>query len=240
VTLSAPGDASGRIFIVAASGGNGDNAGGKGGTVSGVTATGHEVNAVAGGGGDGVAGNAPGGAGGAISGLALNVNGFARLIRAGDGGSAAGTGLPGAGGSISGVTVSGSGAIGYDLGSFAVSFAPADMGGLVVGLSDDPARNGSINGVTATSIAALLAGAPAANAISASSAVNAIAGLLVSGHLGADVNSSLTPTDSTSATWAGFADPNNLVDGIVIIRNIAANLAAVQARMIAPGFLFAV
>ena len=107
------------------------------------------------------------------------------------------------------------------------------MGGLIVGLGGsvngvfDSIRNGSINSVTATRIAAILAGAQAEDNVTAFNAVKSITGLSAS-HIGADVDGDrqFDWIENTS-TQVGFQLPGAPTttdtddvprDGIVIVK----------------------
>lgn len=144
------------------------SAGGNGGAVSGVTGKIGQLLVVGQRGGDA---DGKGGVGGSVSGVNLSeVTNFVQFIAGGTGGNALDSlGTPGRGGNIAAVKVAG------DVGNFAATFNldPAatmasgtpGMGGLVAGQAGarsgediDPRLNGSITGVSATRIAAILAG----------------------------------------------------------------------------------
>jgi hypothetical protein len=135
-------------------------------------------------------------------------------------------------GSITGLTVLGSGVIG------APGAGYLQNQGMHTGISTDPAKNGSVTNVIANAISFIIAGSPAANAITAANAVNVIAGITAK-RIGTDLNSNFIVTDN-SGTWTGPGDTGSLLDGVVIVKNTPANLAALYGKVIAAGFLFAV
>ncbi|MEA3209594.1 MAG: hypothetical protein QOE70_2651 [Chthoniobacter sp.] len=222
-------------------GGTGANSsGGAGGGVSGITGRVGQliVSAMNGGSAEGT-----GGDGGGIKGVNLSeVGQFIRLLRAGDGG---GGMIAGKGGSVSGVTTPG------DIGDFTAAFnLDADavgMGGIVAGLGGrvagliDTAKNGSVSGVTAERIAAIVAGAAKANALTTDNAVTKITGLNVLA-VGADVNGtgfSFTdnpnpPNPSNGVFLLG--DGDTALDGLVIVKSGGGG----AALPIAPSQLFEV
>jgi hypothetical protein len=147
---------------------------------------------------------------------------FVRWILAGNGGA-----LGGNGGSISNVHVAG------DIGDFSSSFNQVKpgfdtgMGGLIAGQAGTggTAINGSISFVTATRIAAILAGRPAANNITSANAVRSLT-LINAQIIGADVNHNEI-FDFTDAGPSGFnlGDGDTAIDGFVLVKH-ASNLAA--------------
>jgi len=157
-----------------------------------------------------------GGDGGSVSTIFLNsVGQFVQLIAGGVGGNSGMDGTPGRGGNLSGITIP------DDIGNFDATFgldplavpgtADPQMGGLIAGLAGskdgadvDPARNGTISGIAATRIAAILAGsviAPGgvfdgtkANGLTQSNAVSKITKIAGVSKLGADA---IMPTGFT-------------------------------------------
>lgn len=207
-----------EIVSGGASGTGAGSKGGNGGAVSGLTGrVGTLILSAA----DGGIGVLTGGKGGAVKNINLTqVDDFVRLIRAGDGGDGL---TPGAGGSLSNIKVAG------DIGDFASNFGidtneNLGMGGLIAGQAGatggtvDVTKNGSISNITATRIAAILAGAPAANAINGSNAVVKISGLKNVTTVGADVGGD-TAFDFTDAGPAGFnlGDGDTAIDGLVVV-----------------------
>ena len=87
-------------------------------------------------------------------------------------------------------------------------------------------------------VSIIIAGSPAANAITAANAVNVIAGITAK-RIGADLNSNFIVTDN-AGTWTGPGDTGSLLDGVVIVKNSPANLAALAGKVIAPGFVVGV
>ena len=234
-TLTGGGNVDGDLF--AGTGGSAADlgSGGKGGSISALKASIGGVasfNVFAGPGGTGTAANAKGGHGASIVKNTLNVGSHVALVMAGNVGTP-GTGGPAAsGGSITGLTVLGSGLIGAP----GTGYVAAQS--LHVGLSTDPAKNGGVSKIVATAISSIVAGAPAANAITAANAVSVIAGLAVK-RLGADLNGDFIVTDG-AGTWAGPGDAGSLLDGIVLVKNTPANVATLTGKIIAPNFLFTV
>ncbi len=143
------------------------SAGGDGGSVSGVTG---RVGLLLVNGQRGGSAETTGGDGGGLKSLNLSeVSQFVQLIAGGVGGDSGADGTPGRGGNVAAVNVPG------DIGNFSAAFnldplaipgAPTPgMGGLVAGLAgslggaeSDPTRNGTVSSITATRIAAILAG----------------------------------------------------------------------------------
>lgn len=200
-------------------GGSGAKAvGGTGGDVSGITGRVGllVIDALAGGDSAG-----KGGRGGNISGVNLTeVTTFVRQIRAGDGGSAP---TPGRGGNISGITVPG------DIGDFTALFdtdhkATSGMGGLLAGQGGggsgpiDPKLNGTITGVSATRIAAILAGDCASGSLENDNAVSKISKITAT-TIGAEPV--LTPgfdfTDNDGDMVFQLGDDDTALDGLVIV-----------------------
>jgi hypothetical protein len=214
--------------------------GGNGGTISGIKGSAATLRLVALAGGFG--GSGIGGNGGSIDNVTFSVTKFARIIAAGDGGDSNAPGTAGTGGSITKVKITGSGVIG-DFGSnFSVNGDNnSGMGGLIAGRGGADGgvfsvdRNGSITSVTATRIAAIIAGANAGAGLNNFNAVKSIAGLTAS-HIGADVDGDrqFDWTENTS-TQVGFQLPGAPTttdlddvprDGIVIVKTGAFTPAA--------------
>ncbi len=160
-----------------------------------------------------------GGTGGSISNVNITAVGeFVRTLMAGSGGAGATRG--GAGGSVSTATVAG------DIGDFSDDFemtasGTTGQGGISVGQGGTgatPGLNGSVRSVTAHGIASIVAGRPAANAITAANAVFAISGVRAV-VAGAD-----TDADESflfiNAGPAGFhlGDGDTALDGLVVVR----------------------
>jgi hypothetical protein len=202
-----------------------------GGSGSGGKFASYRGNITAGGGGAASGANTSTGNGGDIVKTIFTVGLRADSIVAGDSPAPTGTGIAGKGGSILGLTVLGTG----DIGDAGATFS--SNGGVRVGKSSGAAKNGSINGLTANVITSILAGTPASNAITAANAVTSIAGIKAT-SIGVDINGNFIVTDNVS-TWTGPGDTDTLQDGIVIVKNTTANIAAL-AKIIAPNFLFAV
>jgi hypothetical protein len=125
--------------------------------------------------------------------------------------------VEGPGGSINTVTVKG------DIGNFLAEFDTADigesgMGGLVAGQGGGATGvgNGSITDVTATRIAAIVAGVSDGTGLSQTA--NAVATLsdINTKVLGADIFHSGVLQDTSENAWT-FADATALADGIVIV-----------------------
>lgn len=202
-----------RFTIESGDGGKGAAQGGKGGAVSVVSGSIREVNLFSGDGGAATTGT--GGAGGKIDKLDFRrVGDFVRRIVAGDGGD--GATLGGVGGSINDVLVIG------DIGDFDASFGVGDtaMGGIFAGQAGlgASAQNGSVSKINATRIAAIAAGTPAANALTAANAVHSlteITAFIVGADVAADGD-----FDFTNAGIAGFAlgQGDTALDGLVIAR----------------------
>jgi hypothetical protein len=190
------------------------------------------VELAAGPGGPGTAANAKGGNGASITMNTLTVGSHVALVSAGNAGLPGMGGAAASGGSITGLTVLGSGLIG------APGTGYLQAQGLHTGLSSDPAKNGSVTNIVANAINSIVAGAPAANAITTANAVSAIAGLTVK-RIGADLNTDFVATDN-AGIWTGPGDTGSLLDGIVLVKNTPTNLAALAGKIIAPNFLFAV
>lgn len=205
-------------------GGDGGLKGGKGGDISGVKGSFGTLSIIgaAGGNSDGTGGN-----GGSIKGLkATTVTNFVRLIAAGDGGD--GAVKAGAGGSVIAAKVAG------DIGDFArnfeVSYVATAMGGLIAGQAGsvggvvDAAKNGSILGVNALRIAAILAGTPSANNLTTDNAVKKISGLTGATAIGADLappgfgfmDNAAGPNPANGVFQLG--DGDTAIDGLVIVK----------------------
>ena len=202
------------------------SAGGAGGSVSGISGkVGTLIVQALGGGSAGELG----GQGGDVTKIALKqTTSFVRELRAGDGGN--GT-TPGRGGSISSVNVPG------DIGDFTVAFesdplAAAGMGGLFAGQSPTPSLNGSVTGITATRIAAILAGTPAANALGPENAVTKIAKIKATA-IGADLDpGGFDFTDHDGDMQVEFGDTDTALDGLVIVLVGKATLPVVPLKLI--------
>jgi hypothetical protein len=189
---------------------------GIGGGINGVTGHVDQVSFIAGVGGANTGG--AGGAGGSVTGIDLDVvSTFVRAIIAGNGG--AGSTKGGAGGSVTAIKVAG------DIGDFAHNFdltGANGMGGIAAGqfgagAKSDVLLNGIISNVTADRIATMIAGTPAANAISAANAVRKIS-KITAGVAAADVNGNGT-ADHTLATVDYTAAPGDtLFDGVILVR----------------------
>ena len=215
--------------VNASAGGNGTALGGNGGAVSNVHGAVGSLRIEAGDGGS-TGPNGKGGNGGPVTGVNITaVSKFVRWILAGNGGN--GGALGGNGGSISNVQVAG------DIGDFSSAFGvPANpafdngMGGLIAGQAGagGAATNGSISQVTATRIAAIFAGRPAANNITAANAVQSLT-LINAQVIGADVNHNEV-FDFTNAGAAGFnlGDGDTAIDGFVLVKH-ATDLAGLPA-----------
>ena len=205
--------------------------GGNGGSLDGIKGSAATAAFLAqqGGGAAGTGGN-----GGSISNVNFKVSQFAHVISAGDGGSVAIGGNAGIGGSIDKVKITGSGVIGYFFEVFGLGGDDdSSMGGLTVGLGGavnnifDATRNGSITNVTATKIAAILAGAKVGNTVAAFNAVKSITGLKVS-LIGADVDGdrqfdweedTATTTGFQLNGAAGVKDTDDVPkDGLIIVK----------------------
>src|SRR5262249_3742921 len=128
-----------------------------------------------------------------------------------------------------------------DIGDFASAFtlidpnADAGMGGLIAGQAGTSgtagaALNGSISQVTATRIAAIFAGRPATNNITAANAVQSLTGISAQ-VIGADADHDEV-FDFTDAGVAGFnlGDGDLAIDGFVLVQH-ASDLAAL---LVAP------
>jgi hypothetical protein len=209
------------IFNQNTTGGSGGSAptskGGKGGDVTHLHGTAGKLSVFAprGGNATGVGGN-----GGSIKNLDItDVATFVRLIKAGDGGNG---NTAGSGGSLTDIKVAG------DIGDFTSDFqisATSGMGGLIAGRAGisngivAAAKNGSIATVQAERIAAILAGAPASNALTADNAVIKITGITGATQIGADVNTNTT-FDFTDSGVNGFnlGEGDTALDGLVIVK----------------------
>jgi hypothetical protein len=233
VTLDLPDSVTVVSGMDAGAGGTGaTSGGGVGGAISGIK--GHVgtlvVIAANGGSAEGF-----GGGGGSVSGIKLrDVDQFVRLIRAGDGGNGS---KAGPGGDISAINVPGD--IGDFSSAFGITTGNSGMGGLIAGRSGvaggvvDITLNGSITGITAQRIAAILAGAPAPNGLTRDNAVFKVSGLVGVTTVGADLGT--TPMGSTTET-GGFTfldnpgppnpangifqlgDGDTAIDGLVIVQ----------------------
>jgi hypothetical protein len=143
-------------------------------------------------------------------------------------------GTAGLGGSITNVKITGSGVIGDFSTHFLVMADSNDgMGGLIVGQGGavngayDVDRNGSINGVTASRIAAVIAGAQAGLNVTNFNAVKAITGLKTA-LIGADYDGDRQfDWVETVPTQAGFQLPGAPLttdvddvpgDGLIIVK----------------------
>jgi hypothetical protein len=132
-----------------------------------------------------------------------------------------------------------------DIGNFTADFSTLEpgntneMGGLVAGQGGGQANgaatnavgNGSISDVTATRIAAIIAGE--SNGVGLSATLNAVASLsmIKANVIGDDIFHDGTVQDTSRNTWT-FADGTPLADGIVIA--VAANISDVHT--VIPGF----
>ena len=224
----------GKADAAGSGGGDPESHGGNGGSISGVTGLVGTLDILAPAGGDGF-GQFPGGpdsfgvggTGGSISGINVTTSGaghFVHLIAAGDGGAGS---MPGAGGSVTKVKVAGD--IGNVTGSFNLSTDESGMGGLVAGLggAGDTDLNGSISGINVGThtIAAILAGRPAANGITVANAVTKISGI-VAGKIGADngtigifdyMEGSSSDTAFQPNSTNTTTDGDTALDGLVIV-----------------------
>lgn len=207
-----------KISMIAGDGGLASGkAGGAGGSIDGLTGTFSEASFRAGNGGAST--SAAGGAGGAIRHLNFTTaDTLVRALIAGNGGDGTTGGL---GGGVLGVAVSG------DIGDFTKNFdltTGTGMGGIAVGLGGkttgnaSPLKNGSISTVTAHGIATMIAGRPAANAISTNNAVLKIA-KITADLVGADVDGSGTVSHSKTGEYQFNQADDNLLDGIVLVRS---------------------
>lgn len=195
-------------------GGSGAGAiGGAGGSVSGISGkVGTLVVQALGGGSSGEIG----GDGGDVTKITLTqTDALIREVRAGDGGN--GT-APGHGGSISAITTRG------DIGDFAAPAFNTDilsnmaMGGLFAGQSPTPSLNGSVTGISAARIAAILAGTPAANALTAANAASSITKIKATA-IGADRGAAgFDFTDNDGDMEFELGDGDTALDGLVIVR----------------------
>jgi hypothetical protein len=184
--------------------------GGSGGNISKISASVGTLYISGGGGGAGVVG----GAGASVSGVTVAARQFVRAVAAGDGGS--GT-TDGHGGSISNVKVAG------DIGDYSSDFNTAaidllGMGGLIAGQGggNNSALNGSISDVSATRIAAIVAGRVDGAQVSDTNDVISISGISAK-VIGADLNHDGVADDILGVGWTGVGD--QLVDGIVIVKS---------------------
>jgi hypothetical protein len=172
----------------------------------------------------------------------LKVGGFARVIAAGAGGGASAGGTAGLGGNIAHVKITGTGVIGDFTRDFSVMNGPSSgMGGLLAGqggavngvFSID--RNGSIASITATRIAAIIAGSGSAGVLTSFNAVQSISGLHAS-LVGADVDKDgVFDWNEGGSVVPGFqlqdsgTDSNDkALDGLVIVKlgGVTGNLPA--------------
>ncbi len=203
--------------------GNGGDGGGKssagaGGAVANIIGAVNLALLKAGGGGNNA--NGTGGSGGSIHSIDLDpVAQFVRSLKAGNGGNGA---KAGGGGSVTDVTVAG------DIGDFTSDFdVVADttgMGGIVAGEkgTGTGGTNGSITHITADRIAAMIAGTPAANAVTAANAVQKISSI-VANVIGADLNGNNTFDFTEGGSDAIYQPPettdgDTALDGLVIVR----------------------
>ncbi len=199
--------------------------GGAGGAISGNKIAAYIVDLTAGPGGSGTTSGAKAGNGGSITMNTLTVGSHAAGIIAGNTGTPGMDGAAASGGSISGL-----------IGAPGGGYLP--VLGLHAGLSNDSSKNGGITNIVATAISTIIAGTPPANVITTQSAVNVIAGLTVK-RVGVDLNSDFIVTDG-AGTWTGPGDAAILLDGIVLVKNTRADLAALSGKIIAANFHFAV
>lgn len=201
--------------------------GGDGGDIANITGKIGTLSVIGvnGGGGAGV-----GGSGGDVSKIKLTaVGSFVRILSGGDGGG--GTVTAGKGGNVSAITLPS----GKDIGDFSSAFAAdsgsTSMGGLFAGLGGmkggivQSALNGSISGIDAGRIAAILAGRPASDAITADNAVTKISGLKNVTAIGADVNTNTMFTFTDNATGPHpnnglflLGDGDTAIDGLVVVK----------------------
>jgi hypothetical protein len=216
-----------NFFVQTTNGGASDSGqGGSSGSISNVHGVVGTLIVETGDGGSAIGATGKGGIGGSVNGVNItSVNSFVRWILAGNGGN--GGLLGGNGGSIANVHVAG------DIGDFASAFSLVNpnvalgMGGLIAGQAGTGgvAVNGSISQVSATRIAAIFAGRPAPNNITAANAVQSLT-LISAQVIGADVNHNEL-FDFTDAGPAGFnlGDGDTAIDGFVLVKH-ASNLAA--------------
>lgn len=201
--------------------------GGNGGSISIVHGVVGSLRLETGNGGSATGATGKGGSGGSVNGVNLSgVGSFVRWIFAGNGGN--GGLLGGNGGSISKVQVAG------DIGDFSSPFTQiplffddTGMGGLIAGQAGTggAALNGSISQVTATRIAAIYAGRPAANNITAANAVQSLTQISAQ-VIGADVNhNELFDFTDAGASGFNFGDGDTAIDGFVLVKH-ASDLAA--------------
>jgi hypothetical protein len=188
--------------------------------------------------GDGLTSSAgPGGAGGSVSNINITgVGEFVRSIMAGAGGN--GGTIGGTGGSVFNIRVAG------DIGDFSSNFemdpdGETGQGGISVGQGGTgatPGRNGSVLNLRADRIATILAGRPAANAITAANAVTAISNVRAF-VVGADVNGNEL-FDYVDLPPPGFnlGDGDTAIDGLVVVRagGLGAILNPLTGESIAP------
>lgn len=200
--------------------------GGNAGSVSNVHGVVSSLRLGAADGGSAIGATGKGGAGGSVNGV--NITGVGRFVRwifAGNGGN--GGLLGGNGGSIANVNVAG------DIGDFSSPFSPIvtvfnddGMGGLIAGQAGTggTALNGSISQVTATRIAAIYAGRPRPDSITAANAVRSLT-MINAQVIGANANNNGI-FDFTDAGNPGFnlGDGDTAIDGFVLV-NHASDLA---------------
>lgn len=220
--------------FTASDGGSGAMAmGGFGGAISDISGSVGELSIIAPGGGS--AANGTGGQGGSIADVHIGqITKFARIIAAGDGGAGATPADCGFGGSISNVFVTGD--IGDFRSAFGVDANAVAMGGLIAGGSANGAKNGTITGVAAERIAAILAGRPAAGALGYGNAVSTLQNIYAN-VIGADtkrkgsafeVTASGLKFDFKKGTTDTIFSPDNLgtatdgdipIDGFVLVKS---------------------
>ena len=210
--------------------GKADAAGSAGSTVDAVAGNGGAVTKISGSVGTldilapsgGIGGEGRGGTGGSISKVDISaVTNFVHLIAAGNGGT--GGKASGAGGSVADVKVAGN--IGNFSANFGLTTDSMTMGGLVAGQGGLGAANGSITNVSATKIAAILAGRPLANAVGYGNAVTKLSKISASA-IGADVNNSTTFDYTEGSGTTGYQPDNNgtstdgdtALDGLVLVK----------------------
>ncbi len=205
-------------FVSAAGASGAGSIGGNGGNISGITGKLRALDAVAPAGG---AGDARGGIGGSLSSINLSAVGdFIHLLAAGQGGGSAG--IAGKGGSIAGVITPG------DIGDFTQPFNASPnvsgLGGLFAGQGGEKsgvvqtALNGSVSSIRAGRIAAILAGLPAADALTGANAA-----VRISAITAATIGTAFTFTDNTAGPNPSngqflLGDGDTALGGLVIVK----------------------
>jgi hypothetical protein len=213
---------------------NRESIGGAGGSISNITGEVGRLDVLAPSGGNS---SGKAGAGGSISRISLTeVGESVHLIAAGNGGNGlppelgGAVGLAGAGGSVSNLSIAGD--IGDRTKNFGLTTDVSTMGGLVAGIRGiglGSAVNGSISKVSADRIASILAGRPAANAVSYANAVTKISGIKINlpgGTIGADVNGDMdfdfiqggANTTYEPSSEGTPTDGDTAIDGLIIVK----------------------